>query len=212
MVFCLHAYNTGNVGERSGSYFEGRLGFYSGVLAFGGLVQLMLGAFCRLNFGSVLTAGPVQAALLTVTYPTISVIIGFLQVLNGVWGIARSVGYHQGPNDIIFPISLAVQWLVVISAQCVAQIAYLPGGMLAVAAPTFAAISLGINLMPAFLDHKMRTLPRSFSADYYAVRARPTTMDLEDGRMSKDSDNHASKSSANTFEFGDEDITEQIDV
>ena len=182
------------------------------MLALGGLVQLMLGAYCRVTFGlSVLEAGPVRAALLTVTYPTISIAVGFVQVLNGVWGIARSIGYHQGPNDFIFQISLAVQWLVVLTAQCVAQIGYLPGGMLAAAAPTFAAISLGINLMPAFLDHKMRTLPRNFSSDYYAVDAGPPSTDLED-TMSKGSDNLVFKNSAYTFEHNSEEIEEEIDV
>ena len=181
------------------------------MLALGGLVQLMLGAFCRVNFGlSILEAGPVRAAMLTVAYPTISIVVGFVQVLNGVWGIARSVGYHRGPNDFIFQISLAVQWLVVLTAQCVAQIGYLPGGMLAAAAPTFAAISLGINLMPAFLDHKMRNLPRSFSADYYTVDAGLST-DLDDN-MSKGSDIRSFKKAGNMFEFNSEEFEEEIDV
>ena len=204
MVFCLHAYNTGKVEERSGAYFEGRLGFYSGMLALGGLVQLMLGAYCRVRFGlSVLEEGPVRAAMLTVTYPTIAIAIGFVQVLNGVWGVARSVGYHQASNDYIFQISLAVQWLVVLTVQCVTQIAYLPGGMLAAAAPAFAAVSLGMNLMPAFLDHKMRTLPRRFPADYYEVVGPSVSTNLEDT---------TSKNSDNMITINDEEISEEIDV
>jgi len=105
MAFCLHAYNTGEMRERSGIYFEGRLSFYAGVLALAGLVQLTLGAFCRVKVGStILEEGPVRAAMLTVTYPAISIFIGFLQCLTGCWGVARSVGCHCGANDFSYQV------------------------------------------------------------------------------------------------------------
>lgn len=170
MVFCLHAYNAGKPEERSGSYFRGRLGFYSCILALGGLVQMMLGAYCRVAFDrTVLDEGPVGAAFLIVSYPAISIFVGLIQVVNGIWGIVRSLGCHNGPNDAYYQILLAVQWVLVLSLQCIVQVGYLPGGELAAAAPSIAAVSLGINLMPAFLDHKMRSLPSQFDADYYTV-------------------------------------------
>jgi len=97
MVFSLHAYNIGKAEEKGGAYFQGRVGFYSGVLALGGLTQMMLGAHCRVNFGKdgVLDEGPVRVAMLTVTYPTISIFVGLYQVLMGAWGTARSVGYSR---------------------------------------------------------------------------------------------------------------------
>jgi hypothetical protein len=186
MVFCLHAYNIGKPEERSGSYFQGRLGFYGGILAVAGLVQMMLGAYCRVAFGfGVLEDGPVQAAMLTVTFPILSVFVGLFQVLMGVWAVFRSVGYHKGPNDFGFQIFLAFQWMLVLTIQCITQIGYLPEGALAAAAPSFAAMSLSLTLMPAFLDHKMRTLPRQFSVDYYTLPKCDSSTSSE-GTMPKD--------------------------
>jgi hypothetical protein len=41
------------------------------------------------------------------------------------------------------------------------------GANMAATAPSFAAFSLPLTLMPAFLDHKRTTLPKTFSDDYY---------------------------------------------
>lgn len=187
MVFCIHTYNVGKPEERSGSYFQGRMGFYSGMLAFAGLVQMLLGAFCRVRFGfDVLEDGHIQAALLVITHPTMSIFAGLFQVLVGVWGVFRSVGYHQGPNDNGFQIFVAVQWILVLSIQCIAQIGYLPGGELAAAAPTFIAMSFALNVMPAFLDHKMRTLPLQLDADYYSVGKPCDSSTSSEGSMTKE--------------------------
>lgn len=168
MVFSLHSYVTNKPEERSGDYFRGRLGFYAIVLALAGLVQAILGGYSAVQFESgSLTHGPVRAALLVVSYPIISILVGLIQFFNGSWALARSRGFHLGPTDCSFQISSLFQWVLVLSLQIVAQIGYLEGGTMAAAAPTIAAMSLGLNLMPAFLDHKMRTLPAQFPDDYY---------------------------------------------
>lgn len=46
MVFAIYAYQVGKPGDRGSSYFRGRLGFYCGLVALVGAVQLALGAFC----------------------------------------------------------------------------------------------------------------------------------------------------------------------
>ena len=51
------------------------------------------------------------------------------------------------------------------------QIAYLPGGTLAAAAPSRACLTMGIHILPAFLDYKMRTTPQDISADYYGLES-----------------------------------------
>lgn len=206
VTFCLHAYNSDKPQDRSGGYFIGRLSFYSGMLALAGLVQMMLGAYCRVRFGlDVLSAGPVGVAMLTVSYPTISVFVGLFQVFMGVWGALRSVGYHKGPNDIGFQLFLGVQWILVLSIQCIAQIGYLPGGEGA-AAPTLAAMSLALSVMPAFLDHKMRTLPLQFPSDYYAL---PVAKALE---ISTSSESSMVKDSLVNSYDGDDDVQNEVDV
>lgn len=168
MAFCLHAYNTGNYETRTSNYFQGRLGLYSSMLIIGGLTQFLLGVYVNSNFGSgTLTEGPVRAAMLIVVYPGAAVFLGLMQVINGIWGVVRSLGIHAGPDDYVYQISILIQWVLVLSLQDVMQVAYLPLGMLAPAAPTLAAITFGINMMPAFLDHKMRNLPEFFPDHYY---------------------------------------------
>lgn len=83
-------------------------------------------------------------------------------------------------------------------------IGYLPGGQLAAAAPTFVAMSLGVNLMPVFLDHKMRTLPLQLPSDYYAVPVYKTCEDSEQGGT-------VTKGSAASFD-GHEHHEHQVDM
>ncbi len=45
MTFSIYAYQAGKPGDRSASYYRGRLTFYSGLLTIVGLAQLMLGAY-----------------------------------------------------------------------------------------------------------------------------------------------------------------------
>ena len=175
MTFCLHKYNTQEYQQRTAEYFRGRLGFYSASLALAGLVQLMLGAYCASNFGGmgVLEYGPIQAAMLIVNYPSVAIAIGMIQIIHGLWGLARSMGFHSGPNDSLYQVSMMVQWILVLCLQIVMQLAYLPGPEMAAAAATVTGVSFGINMMPAFLDQKMRNTPEVFPQGYYFNELQP---------------------------------------
>ena len=116
--------------------------------------------------------GPVDVAFFIVTYPGISMYLCLLQMANGVWGIVRAQdGENKNSNGNrnvpIYQLSLGFQWINVLILQDIVQIAYLPAGMLAPVAPFLACWSLGLTLMPAYLDHKMATLPEAFPEDYY---------------------------------------------
>ena len=42
-------------------------------------------------------------------------IVGGLQVINGLWGFARSLDVaHGGPDDILYAFSMAFQWIVML--------------------------------------------------------------------------------------------------
>jgi hypothetical protein len=168
MVWCIHAYTIGKPETRSGDYFTGRMKTYSGVLAVAGLIQFLLGVWCQARFNmNVLVDGPITVAFWTVTYPGINMFVGLLQMINGVWGVTRAagVGFMQAkPN--YYQLSLAFQWICVLCLQDIMTLAYV-GATVAGAAPTFAAFSLPLTLMPAFLDHKRTTLPTTFPDDYY---------------------------------------------
>ena len=141
---------------------------YSSVLAVAGLVQFLLGAWCqgRLEMNVLGEDGPVAVAFFIVTYPGISMYIGLLQMTNGVWGIVRAQdGENKNSNGNrnvpIYQLSLGFQWINVLVLQDIVQIGYLPGGMLVHVAPFLACWSLGLTLMPAYLDHKMATSPET---------------------------------------------------
>ena len=170
MEFALFAYQNGKQGERGGLYFFGRMSFYTFMLTLAGLSQLMLGCYLLHNFGSgPLTAGPVGVAVYVVSFPEISIFVGLVQLINGVWGMIRSIfgSAHWGPNDNSYPIAIGFQWVCMLVLQIMTQVSYPPAGTVAAAAPAIACLSLGLNVMPAFLDHKMRNLPAVITEDYY---------------------------------------------
>lgn len=173
MVWSIHSYTINTPGDRCGSYFKGRLRTYALVLTIAGLVQFLLGCWCQARFDIFTPViGPVGVAFLVVTFPWIAILVGLVQLFNGVWGMARSFGVglveSSSTNPVpVYQLSLAFQWILVMVLQILIQIAYLPGGNLAGVAPFLASFSLGLTLMPAYLDHKTNTLPETLPHDYY---------------------------------------------
>jgi hypothetical protein len=170
MSFSLYAYQTGKPGDRAADYFRGRMKIYSFLVMVAGIAQLMLGAFTLSSIGSGPLLPAAGVAMFTITYPEISVTVGLVYILNGIWGLYRS---FTRPTDNYFQMSLAFQYLLTVSLMIVTQISYLPGGALAAAAPSRGCLTLGIHIMPAFLDYKSRSTPEELTSDYYG--------DLSDG-------------------------------
>jgi hypothetical protein len=168
MAFGLHSLNAGRYEARPGGYFKGRLAFYSIMLTIGGAVQLAVGAYCEAEFGKgPLKNGAISAAFIVVNFPVVAILVGAIQVLHGLWGIARSFGLHSGPSDNIYQLSIAGQWIIVLVFQDIMQIAYFDDVKMTAMAAGIAAMSFGINMMPAFLDYKMRTVPEEIPPGYY---------------------------------------------
>lgn len=69
-----------------------------------GLAQLMLGAYNLANISKGPIERPPSVAMFTITYPEISVTVGLVYMLNGLWGIFRA---YSCPTDDNFPLSLA---------------------------------------------------------------------------------------------------------
>jgi hypothetical protein len=169
MEFALFAYQNGKQADRGGLYFFGRMSFYTFMLTMAGISQLLLGCYLLRNFGSGPFAGTVDVAFYVVSFPQISIVVGLVQTINGLWGLFRSIFNmaHWGPNDNSYPIAILIQWFLVLTLQILTQISYPPADTLAAAAPTVALISVGLNVMPAYLDYKMRNLSPVMTEDYY---------------------------------------------
>jgi hypothetical protein len=168
--FSLYAFQAGKPDARNGSYYKGRLTFYSFCLFVVGLSQSMLGSYVRKNIGSgPLESGPVAVAMYIVHFPEISIFVGVVQVLNALFGMARSFGMHSGANDHIFQATTYFQWLCTVTFQILVQVAYAPGGAAAAAAPSQTMLTMGINFIVAYLDYKMRSTPDELPHDYYFI-------------------------------------------
>jgi hypothetical protein len=119
---------------------------------------------------STISKGPIvpapNVAMFTITYPEISVTVGLVYMLNGLWGVGRA---YTKPNDDYFPMSLGFQWFLTVALMILTQISYLPLDTMAYAAPTRGCLMLAAHVMPAFLDFKARTTPEVFDNDYYGL-------------------------------------------
>ncbi len=188
MEFALYSFQAGKPGARSASYYGGRFVFYTSLLALAGLSQLMLGIYILSNIGSgPLPEGPVSVAMYFVNFPELSVFVGLYQLLTGLYGIFRSISIGS-KTDHTFQVAIAVQWLLMLSIQIMTQISYAPGDTAAASASAIACLSLGLNLLPAFLEFKMRTIPEELATDavtYYGM-LEETVKDKPDDEVSAD--------------------------
>jgi len=132
------------------------------------------------NFGNGPVNPPVGVAMFTVTFPEISVFVGLVYVLNGLYGLARAFGLiPAGPEDHSFQMGIAFQYFCTLVLMILVQVAYLEGGALAPAAPSRACLTLGAHVLPAFLDFKMRSTPDVLPDDYYGLEGTDKTGDIE---------------------------------
>lgn len=168
MAFALFAYQVGKPTDRTASYYQGRFTFYTVLVTLAGLSQFLLGSFATARFGSGPLAPPIGVAMYVVHFPGLNILVGLVQLLTGVFGILRRYGYFvAGKEDNRYQNAIFLVWLLQLSVQILAQVGYAPEGMLAPAAPTIACLSLGMNVIAAFLEYKMRTMPLVLPADYY---------------------------------------------
>jgi hypothetical protein len=65
--------------------------------------------------------------------------------------------------------SILFQWVCMVSMQILTQVSYAPGGMAAAAAPSQTMLTMGVCMIVAYLDFKMRTTPQEIPADYYGI-------------------------------------------
>lgn len=172
--FSLFSYVSGKPGDRSAGYYRGRMTLYMFMLGLAGLTQLLLGLYTLSDIGSGPLDAPVSAAMYVVYFPELSIFVGLVQLLMGIWGMARRFGVMTGgANDHSFQIGMAVTWIFVLSMTVMTQIAYAPGDELAAAAPSTATLVLGLHILPTFLDYKARTTPEELPHDYYDFGEEP---------------------------------------
>lgn len=170
MQFSLYAYQVGKPEDRPASYFRGRMGLYCGMLVLAGISQLLLGAELTKKYGGgSLTRGPIGGAMYVVTFPVISIVVGFVQIVNGIWGIARSCGFYiiSWEGDYIYQAAICFGWILQLALQIFVQVGYIPGNLLAASPAVTATVSFGLSLMPAYLDYRTRNTPEALEKEHY---------------------------------------------
>lgn len=165
LVMSIYEYQRGNPQSRNARYYRGRLAFYSAVMAIAGLAQLMLGAFVLNKYGGGPLKAPVVVAMFVVFFPEISVFVGLVFVVNGLWGIMRGM---SKPNDHYFAFSMFFQYLCTQVMMVCTQTWWAPAAANnSHAPPTLSALTLGVSLIPTFLDYLGRTMPEETTQEYY---------------------------------------------
>ena len=82
-----------------------------------------------------------------------NITVGIVQILNGIWGLARS--FHFGmcsASDIGFEASVFAGWIIQFTLQILTPIGYLPEGEQSADVSGFTAFSVGLSLIPLYLD------------------------------------------------------------
>ena len=167
MAFALYAFEEGRPQLRDARYYRGRLLVYTSVLTLAGVSQLLLGSYIIFEFGNGPLLPPMGVAMYMIHYPEISIAIGTLQMCVGYFGMARYIGWApNGPNDHQFQFLVLVQFVSMLVLQFLVQIGYSPN---TASAPSIALLSVGLNIMPAFLDYKMRVTPEYITDEHYGI-------------------------------------------
>ena len=188
MMFSLYAYQSGKPGDRSASYFRGRLRVYSFLVFVAGVAQLSFGVLVLSQFGSGPLVPAPSAAMFTITYPEISIFVGLVYILNGMFGFYRATLGRPSADDHFFQYGMAFQYFCTVVLMIVVQIAYLPGGTLAGAAPSRSCLTLGAHVLPAFLDFKARCTPENLPENHYGLSGSGTTKTVEQDETSSRGD------------------------
>jgi hypothetical protein len=168
MAFALFAYQMGKPSDRTASYYQSRITYYGAGLTLAGLAQFLLGAYILSKFGSGPLLPAIGVAMFIVHWPQITVFVGLFQFFTGIFALLRRCGImNKGKNDNRLQYSAFFMWIFMLSMQILTQVGYAPEGTFAPAAPSIACLSLGISMMSAYLDYKMRTMPEEFPVVYY---------------------------------------------
>lgn len=171
----LQKFQEGKPEERPGSYYQGRLLFYSLVLALGGFAQLVVGAHLEsiynLGGGPLPNGAFVKVAMLLIRYPSLAITVGVVQIAIAIWGVLRYYGVLKPQDGGAFVAAVWFGWLVQLVLQIMVQPSILPGAVAARAPPTLTAFAFGMNFMPAFLDSKANSMPddSEITPEYYGI-------------------------------------------
>jgi hypothetical protein len=169
-LMALLAFQSGKPQSQKRSYYKSCLIFFSGVLAVAGLTQLVIGCYVLRHFGKNFSNEPVVVSFYIISLPGIAVFVGLIQLLAGLWGMARPFTTRDdyGRGITVFQATCWFVWFCQIVLQVFVQPAYQNGEAFAGNATQVLAFSFFLAPLPAFLDYKSRSTAEVISAEYYS--------------------------------------------
>jgi hypothetical protein len=150
---------------RTRAYHILRYGYYNILVMVGGMSYLVLGAYLWSRFGVGPYYEAVHVAVYTVHFPLVAVLVGSMQTGMGVYGFLRAIGTcsmgtsTDYASDHSFLLVTCITWIVTTCLQFVLEPAYGAGESFQAEGATIGCVYLGFFLMPAYLDHLVRTTP-----------------------------------------------------
>jgi hypothetical protein len=148
-----------------------RLAYFSLLQVIGGFSQFALGVFLAASYGWGPYSQAVHVLIYTVFFPSLAIFVGASQILWGMYGFARAVGWVKirSRDDNRFMLATLVTWLVTMILQVIVQPAY-GGGMAFLAEiPAYAAVYIPSFVMPAWLEYMLRVSPDRIDPSYYSL-------------------------------------------
>jgi hypothetical protein len=158
--------------SRHRAYHIIRAAYYNILVILGALAQLVLGGYLWGRFGFGPYDEPVHVATFTIHFPVVAVVVGTLQLMMGVLGFCRSVGWRPigDESDKFFTATTGCVWISSIFLQVVFQPAYSSDPFEYNAeGSTVAGVYVGFFIMPMYLDYLIRTTPQQPRPEYYGL-------------------------------------------
>ena len=167
-LLAIMAYQNKTPHKQNSTLYKGHLGVFSFILFLAGLSQFLLGCYLAARYGR-LVGGIAVTGYYIVARPGIAVFVGALQLIGGLVGMVHGYGLRSlwGDKCTFFLYWMGFTWLCQLVLQAFTQSAYGVLGIGAGFAPTIAAFTVPLNLMPVYLAYKAAKVPDDIRPDYY---------------------------------------------
>lgn len=209
MGFCLFA-DQSSAGRSMATVYT--FGFYSSfvrlfacLLTMAGISQMLLGIWIVATLGSSpLEDGPIVAAVYIIHFPTISVVVGILQVIMGLWGLCRLDDILDSDvRDMAYQVGIAFTWVSsLLSMVIVTSLSWDPEDIDdSPIAPYVPTLVLSLCMMVAFLDYKVHNTVQEipdYSVALEASKVEPQHADIEIENHDVEKPEQQSRSDAET--------------
>lgn len=157
--------------DKHRGYYILRYAYYCILVVLGGISQLLLGIYLGMRFGWGPYDNAVHVAVYTVFFPCVTVVVGVVQTLYGIYGWCRALGWVtiQGKGDSSFMVATLVTWIITMVLQILLQPSYATGSEFDAEGATYAAVYVGFFVMPAWLDYMVRHTPNRVDPAYFGL-------------------------------------------